>query len=100
MPPNRRALSWRGAGADRAIVMLLAAIMLSPALWNGYPLVHSDTGTYVDSAFTGDVPSDRPVFYGLFLAATLVRLTPWGTNCGTGGNRRGADRSADRRAGA
>ena len=48
--------------AERAFVIVLAGVMLWPAVWNGYPLVHSDTGTYVESAFTGHVPVDRPVF--------------------------------------
>jgi len=56
---------------------LAAALLLWVAIANGFPLCHSDTGTYVDSSFTWRVPPDRPVFYGLFLAVTHARETLW-----------------------
>lgn len=37
------------------------------AFENRYPLTTSDTGTYVQSGFTRDVPDDRPILYGLFI---------------------------------
>ena len=43
---------------------LAAACLLWVAIANGFPLCHSDTGTYVDSSFTWRVPPDRPVFHG------------------------------------
>ena len=36
-------------------------ILLVIGLWNGYPLVYSDTGTYIYSAADLFVPNDRPV---------------------------------------
>ena len=36
-------------------------------LFNGYPFVYPDTGTYVFSGFTSQVPVDRPIAYGLFI---------------------------------
>lgn len=36
-------------------------------LFNGYPFVYPDTGTYVFSGFTSQVPIDRPLSYGLFI---------------------------------
>ena len=44
-----------------------ALLLLSVPVLNGYPLVYSDTGTYLRTAFEGYVPPDRPVWYGLFL---------------------------------
>jgi hypothetical protein len=47
------------------------------ALYNGFPLVYSDTGTYIVSGCSFYVPFDRPIFYGLFLLATSLRLSLW-----------------------
>ncbi len=52
-------------------------ILLWPAFWNGYPLVFSDTGTYIFSAFTLEVPVDRPVGYGLLLRFFLTGGGLW-----------------------
>lgn len=41
-------------------------LLLGPALWNGYPLVYADTGTYLTSGFEAAIPADRPIAYGLF----------------------------------
>jgi hypothetical protein len=49
-----------------------------PALINGYPLVYSDTSTYLDSGFTLNMPFDRPLTYGLFVrAGSLNGLSLW-----------------------
>lgn len=42
-----------------------ALILMLPAVVNGYPLVNSDTSTYISSGFTPDAPWDRPITYGL-----------------------------------
>jgi hypothetical protein len=52
-------------------------LVAGAAVHNGYPLVYSDTGTYLASSFSLDVPPDRPVFYGLFLRATHLGLSLW-----------------------
>jgi hypothetical protein len=45
----------------------------------GFPLVYSDTGTYLRSAFDGYVPFDRPYWYGPFVHFTsLGGATLWG----------------------
>lgn len=44
-----------------------ALLLLMPALYNGYPLVNSDDGTYLNSGFKVETPGDRPITYGLFL---------------------------------
>lgn len=52
--------------------------MLLPAFINGYPIVYSDTGTYIRIAFEGYVPVDRPYWYGLFIRlASLGGITLW-----------------------
>lgn len=45
-------------------------LIMAPALMNGFPLVFSDTGTYLLSAFEGVVPADRPYWYGGFIRLT------------------------------
>lgn len=49
-----------------------------PAFINGYPLVYSDTSTYLNSGFTLSMPYDRPMTYGLFLKiSSLNGLSLW-----------------------
>jgi hypothetical protein len=48
-------------------ILLATLALLGAAFYNGYPLVYSDTGTYIGSGFDGQIPNDRPVVYGLFL---------------------------------
>ncbi len=58
--------------------MLLAAALLTwPALLNGYPLVFSDTGTYLSQALNRYLGWDRPVFYSFFLLPLHLGLTTW-----------------------
>lgn len=50
------------------LVLLLSALILTwPAYWNGFPLVFSDTGTYIAAAIEKWVPGDRPIFYSIFI---------------------------------
>jgi hypothetical protein len=52
-------------------------IFIAPALINGFPLVYSDSGTYLLAAIQGYVPADRPVYYSLFLFPLHWRSTLW-----------------------
>jgi polysaccharide transporter, PST family len=61
-----------------AFAIILGAVsLLWPALWNGYPLVFSDTGTYLTQAIEGYVGWDRPIFYSLFLLPLHMTVTTW-----------------------
>ena len=58
--------------------ILLAGVLLTwPALWNRYPLVFSDTGTYLSQAIEHYAGWDRPIFYSLFLLPLHLTLTTW-----------------------
>ena len=57
--------------------LLTTLIICAPALYNGYPLLFSDTGTYVSSAFMLKPPSSRPVGYGLFINLFSFHFTLW-----------------------
>lgn len=51
-----------------ALAILCGALMLLyPVYINHFPLVFSDSGTYIDSGFRNYVPDDRPIVYGLFI---------------------------------
>ncbi|MEM6263381.1 MAG: hypothetical protein AAGI38_12790 [Bacteroidota bacterium] len=68
-------------GPDRLLtggtVLLMGVLLAGYALINGYPLVTSDTGAYIDSGFSLVPPSDRPIYYGLFLRMTSFGLSLW-----------------------
>ena len=66
-----------GRAGTVASIGLAAALLLWPAFWNGYPLVFSDTGTYLSQAIEHYVGWDRPVFYSLFLLPLHLTLTTW-----------------------
>ncbi len=58
----------RRAGSYAAMV----AIILLPAIWNGFPFVYSDTGGYLLRPFTHDFDMGRSAFYGAFLATGIA----------------------------
>ena len=58
-------------------LLLASLLLISAGLYNGFPLVTSDSGTYINSALLYTVPDDRPVVYGLFIRATGLKVTLW-----------------------
>ena len=59
------------------IPLLCAPCLLWPALWNGYPIVFADTGTYLSQAMHRYLGWDRPVFYSLFVWPLHLGVTTW-----------------------
>jgi hypothetical protein len=59
------------------VIIIATFILLCVALYNGYPLVYSDTGTYIYSGFDLFVPKDRPVAYGLFIKLFSLNYSLW-----------------------
>ncbi len=55
-----------------AIYASMAAIILLPAVWNGFPFVYSDTGGYLIRPFAHDLEFGRSALYGAFLAAGIA----------------------------
>jgi hypothetical protein len=51
--------------------------LLWPALWNGYPLLFSDSGTYISQVVERHLGWDRPPFYALAVVLTSLRLSLW-----------------------
>jgi hypothetical protein len=51
---------WVASGAS-------VFLLLTPAIWNGFPLIFSDTGGYLQRPLTGTLGLGRSALYGLFL---------------------------------
>lgn len=62
---------------DIVVVSFCALIACYYGFHNQFPLVYPDTGTYIHSGFTGQVPLDRPIVYGLFLRHISLGVSPW-----------------------
>ena len=60
-----------------AIIFLAAIISCYIGFINKYPLVYPDTGTYLHSGFSGQVPHDRTIFYGLFARHISLSASLW-----------------------
>ena len=58
-------------------VPLAAALLLWPAIWNGYPIVFADTGTYLSQAIHRYLGWDRPPFYSLFMLPLHMTVGTW-----------------------
>jgi len=54
-----------------------AFTLLIPAFYNGYPLVYSDTGSYIINGMELTIPKDRPVMYGLFVHLFSFNFSLW-----------------------
>lgn len=53
-------------------IFLASIILLLAAYINGFPIVYSDTSTFLASGFELSAPFDRPITYGLFLRLTSL----------------------------
>lgn len=59
------------------VILLGALFLLFHGLFNKFPLIYPDTGTYLYSGFEVFAPSDRPVFYGLLIRHLSLYESPW-----------------------
>ncbi|MGA2056287.1 MAG: hypothetical protein ABSG88_13340 [Bradyrhizobium sp.] len=50
-----------------AIAVAIPPMLLAPALWNGYPLLQSDTGGYLARWYEGYLVPSRSTVFGLYL---------------------------------
>ncbi len=64
-------------GGGLIAILLAAALLLWPAVWNGYPIVFADTGTYLSQAIHRYAGWDRPIFYSLFMLPLHATTTVW-----------------------
>lgn len=56
-------------------IIIAALFFCNLAFNNKFPIVHSDTGTYIRSGFEFKVPIERPIFYGLFIKGTSLGIS-------------------------
>jgi hypothetical protein len=61
-----------------AAVILGAALLIWPALFNGYPLLFSDSGGFLHQTLGPLMLWDKPYIYGPFLHAFHWRISLWG----------------------
>jgi hypothetical protein len=62
----------RGRGPATAAVSVCTTVLCAfmfawPALFNGYPLIFNDSGRYIDGGIRHFIPSEAPIFYGIFM---------------------------------
>lgn len=58
-------LTWIAAAAA------MIALMLAPAIWNGFPIIFPDTGGYFTAPMMRELANGRSALYGLFLGAGI-----------------------------
>jgi hypothetical protein len=61
------------------IIAIIAGSLISCAMavYNGYPFVYPDTGSYIYSGFSDVFLPDRPPFYGYFLRHMSLAESLW-----------------------
>lgn len=59
------------------ILPVAVPALLWPAIYNGYPLVFADTGTYLDQALRRYAGWDRPPAYSALILPLHLSLTTW-----------------------
>jgi hypothetical protein len=64
----------------QSLSLLVAAflVFMAPALWNGFPLIFTDSLSYLASGIKWLAPVDRPIFYGLFTRLSNLIIELWG----------------------
>ncbi len=58
--------------------IICSFLLIWPSLYNGFALLYSDSGSYLDSGIHLKPPLDRPLFYGYFLRLTTMQAFTWG----------------------
>src|SRR5437764_14354857 len=66
-----------GALASLLSILISAALLLWPAVLNGYPLLFGDSGVYLGDGIHLHMSWPRPLFYGLFMLPLHLKLTVW-----------------------
>lgn len=62
---------------DALTVTAGGAVLSTHAVYNGFPLVYPDTGTYVAACLDRFIPRDRPLTYSFFLRHFSLQETLW-----------------------
>lgn len=59
------------------LLLIVSIVLIWPAIHNGYPLVYSDSGTYIAAGFSKQTPVDRPIIYSLFVRHMSLSYSLW-----------------------
>lgn len=62
---------------DILFILIGALILCSHAIYNGFPLVYPDTGTYISACFENFLPRDRPLVYSFFIRHISLATSLW-----------------------
>src|SRR6185437_6759468 len=75
---NARGLSMHRDRANWALAIMWSFVcLITPAIWNRFPLLQNDTGGYLARWYEGTLVPSRAVVYGLFLnAGSLLNFWP------------------------
>ncbi|MDX2135534.1 MAG: hypothetical protein SFV52_12125 [Saprospiraceae bacterium] len=60
-----------------ARIVIAALLFSAVAFYNGFPLLTSDTGAYINNGYEIYLPEDRPLTYSFFLRYLSLGLTLW-----------------------
>jgi len=58
-------------------IVLSTFILILPAIINGYPLLYSDSATYIVSGHESFIPIDRPFIYGFLVRHISLSYSLW-----------------------
>lgn len=58
-------------------ILLSSLVLCIPALYNNFPFIYPDTGTYLMSGFTNHVSALRPATYGIFIRHVSLQDSFW-----------------------
>jgi hypothetical protein len=64
---------------NSAFFIIGVLILIGPAIQNGLPILHSDSGTYLMEGFGNKIPVSRPLSYCLFVRFTSRIFSLWST---------------------
>lgn len=59
-------------------ILLGGGLLIWPALWNGYPLLYSDTHVFITQPTPGHFNWDKPFIYGPWILLSHVWQSLWG----------------------
>src|SRR6185436_6358632 len=62
---------------DVLFIFIGAVVLCSHAIYNGFPLVYPDTGTYISACFEHFLPRDRPLVYAFFIRHISLATSLW-----------------------
>jgi hypothetical protein len=74
---SRVPLTGRKLGYHALTFVLVVALLMAPAIWNGYPLIYFDSEDYVEMAFSLQPIIWRIMTYGVFCTIAKVFGTLW-----------------------